>query len=439
MPLIEKKILIEGDYGQTIVRSYYVNERQVNPYAPKDGTRADRIVKKMRASRQKTWGNAGFSTSSPGKGYTWSMGYNHCVGKYTGGVKYSRFTGSSLNRSRQLTLYGNENDMERKTAVSFMDAVRLAKRYYKRGEPLPGPLSDYLVRQDQETERGYTVWLSGSQSGTEPGIPVYLHELSARSRGKVKDKATAFFRAATGDRVFVTLTFLAAVDDASGVSILNKFLTSVRKVYKKLQYLWVAERQENGNIHFHLIMNKRLPVRKWNAMWVMAQYNAGIRGKNKFGEEVSMAEIQDRYLKEKVHECFNPLDIKKVKSIGALSSYLTKYITKQKKNASFACASWHCSRQVSRMFTRSTVSKSAFAYMCSFNNYRVDKETGECFPPRIQKDKPFYTVVYAENKAAPLKYLKEMEEINKWVLAGHPVDKVPEIDDDIYRKIFCKN
>ena len=77
--------------------------------------------------------------------------------------------------------------------------------------------------------------------------------------------------------------------------------------------------------------------------------------------------------------------------------------------------------------------------MCSFNNYRVDKETGECFPPRIQKDKPFYIVVYAENKAAPLKYLKEMEEVNKWVLGGHAVDKVPEIDDDIYRKIFCKN
>ena len=439
MALIEKQIWVEGAGGRGILKTYYVNEKRANPYAHKDGSAAERKVKRFRQARKKTWGNESLGTSRPEKGYNWSMGYNHCVGRYSAGEKYARFSGSSLNRLTQLNLYDDKHDVVGKAAVLFMDAVKLAKRYYKRGDELPRPLRDYLMQQNPETERGYRLWVSGAQEGDEIGIPVYLHELSARSRGKVKDKATAFFRAAAGDRVFVTLTFLAPVDDAAGVSILNKFLTSARKKIKNLQYLWVAERQENGNIHFHAIMNKRLPVRKWNAMWVMAQYNAGLRGQNKFGEEISLEEMQQRYMSDKVHECFNPLDIKKVRSIGALSSYLTKYITKQKKNSAFACAAWHCSRQVSRMFTRATVSPSAFAYMCSFNNYKVDKSTGECLPPRMQTDKPFYVVVYAENKAAPLKYLREMEQVNKWVLGGFQPDMVPDLDDDLYRKYICKN
>jgi hypothetical protein len=424
--------MVEGDYGQTIIRSYYVNEKPPSPYKNPKGTNLERRVEKAKRTYNR-------KVAPDRKGYTWSMGYNHCVGKYSGGMKYSRFSGSSLNRSTQLSFYADKHDLVRKAAISFMDAVKLAKRYYKRGEELPGPLRDYLILQNKESEGRYSVWLSGAQSGAEQGIPVYFHELSPRSRGKVKDKATAFFRAAAGDRVFVTLTFVAPVDDATGVAILNKFLTSARKKIKNLQYLWVAERQDNGNIHFHAIMNKRLPVRKWNAMWVMAQYNSGLVGKNKYDEEVSKEVIQEAYIKGDVHKHFNPLDIKRVRSIGALSSYLTKYITKQKKNTPFSCAPWHCSRQVSRMFTRATVGPSAFAYMSSFNNYRVDKSTGECFPPKMQTDKPFYVIVYAENKAAPLKYLREMEQVNKWVLAGHPVDQVPQIDDDIYRKLFCKN
>jgi hypothetical protein len=55
------------------------------------------------------------------------------------------------------------------------------------------------------------------------------------------------------------------------------------------------------------------------------------------------------------------------------------------------------------------------------------------------KPHPFYMVVYAANKAAPLKYLREMEQVNKWILEGHELDRLCLIDDDLYRKKFCKN
>src|ERR1700722_14897868 len=105
MPMIEKSIWVEGEDGKGFLKTYYVNEKPASPYAHKDGTIVQRKVKKFREARKKSWGNESLGTSRPEKGYSWSMGYNHCVGKYSAGGKYSRFSGSSLNRSTQLNLY----------------------------------------------------------------------------------------------------------------------------------------------------------------------------------------------------------------------------------------------------------------------------------------------------------------------------------------------
>lgn len=438
MPLIEKHIYVEGQDGKQEIRTYWLEERSENPYEKQKEERRQKKMEERRKkkldSHQKYWR----ATYVKEKGYTWSMGYNQCVGRYSQGVKYSRFGGSSLNRSPQLKLYEGEKDVPRDPDDSFRMAIEAAEKCRRRRIPVPEEVSNYLIRRDPESEGVFRLWISTAQDRAEAGIYLPVYMLSARSRGKIKDKATAFFRASPGDRVFCTLTFVAPVDDRSGVSILNKFLTSARKSFPKLQYFWVAERQDNGNIHFHIILNKRLPVRRWNALWVLAQYNAGLVGRDKYGQVITKLEVLQRFEADTIHKVFNPLDIKKVKSISGLSGYLTKYITKQKK-VPFACLPWHCSRRVSRMFTRATVGQSAFAYMRSFNNYRVDKSTGECFLPRMSPPHPFYIVVYAANKSAPLKYLREMEQVNKWILAGHEIDRLPWLDDDMYRKMICKN
>jgi hypothetical protein len=436
--LIERHIYVEGADGKQQIRTYWHNERSENPYIKEKAERQEKKAAAARDRKVKRHQRHWKATSVRAKGYTWSMGYNQCVGRYSGDIKYSRFSGSSLNRSPQLKLYEGEKDVPTEPTDYFRLAIKAAAAYSRRGLAVPTEISDYLNIQDKVSEGKFRLWFSESQGPPVNSFSLPIHVLSPRSRGKIKDKATAFFRASPGNRVFCTLTFVAPVDDGTGVSILNKFLTSARKSFPKLQYFWVAERQDNGNIHFHLILNKRLPVRRWNALWVLAQYNAGLVGCGKFGDRISKEEILMRFENDTIHKVFNPLDIKKVKSISGLSGYLTKYITKQKKTP-FCCLPWHCSRRVSRMFTRTTVGPSAFAYMKSFNNYRVDKQTGECFEPMQSKPHPFYMVVYAANKSAPLKYLREMEQVNKWILDGHELDRLCLIDDDLYRKKFCKN
>lgn len=382
------------------------------------------------------------------KGYTWSMGYNNCVGRYSPGGNYSRFGGSSLNRKKQNQLSLYEEDLHAVSANFIKMALKATARAIRIWGRWPAELLAMLLRPDTESQGEYRLWLSQQLAGDVVGAGLGVHMLSARSRGKIKDKATAFFRACPGSRVFCTLTFIDAVDDRSGVSILNKFLTSLRKKFGEVQFLWVAERQKKnvkfpGNIHFHIILNKRLPVGQWNALWALQQYNAGLVGHDKYDQEITKVEFMEQYtqdVKEKfknkrIQGMLNPLDIKRVKSIGGLAMYLTKYITKQDKDEPFGCAAWHCSRRVSRMFVRATVGPSAFAYLKSFANFKVDKDTGECWPA-LEVKGAFFVMVYVNDKTAPLRYLREMETVNRWLLEGHTLDKLPQIDDGDYTKHF---
>lgn len=379
--------------------------------------------------------------SRPERGYVWTMGYNNVVGRYSGGADYSLFSGSSLNRKRKKLSFDEILRATTKHLLAVADALATKMRRFT-GWNVSRPLIDLVLRQDADSEAEFSSWVSLSIRLPFP-LDYELHVFSDRSRGKVKDKATAFFRACPGSRVFCTLTFIAKVSDAMGVELLNKFLTYVRKGHKGFQFLWVAERQyENtdypGNIHFHLIMNKRLPVAQFNAVWVLQQYNAGLQGKNKYGEVISRSEIDRRYEDGTMQKILNPFDVKKIKSIGGLSSYLTKYITKQQKNAPFGCAVWHCSRGVSRLFTKAVVRPSAFRYALSLNNCRVDKKTGEVFEARPIKQ-PFFMMVYINNKAMPLPFLKEMEKINAWVIGGMKPDGIRQCNDELYSKYFCQN
>jgi hypothetical protein len=467
MPIITKDIWVEGKDGKAELKPYWVREKSVNPYAREGGTGTERKKSKVRRMARRKIG-------PDERGYSWSMGYNNCVGRYTGEQVYHRFTGSSLNRGpKQLKIFidgrylsPDLSKLSPGARNSIKLAIAAAKKLRRSGLPIPDAIRNFLVVQSEENEREFRSWLSGQEDRAIIGMGLPIHVLSPRSRGKIKDKATAFFRASAGDRVFCTLTFIAAVDDQTGVSILNKFLTGLRKEFPKLQYLWVAERQTKNidyphNIHFHIILNKRLPIGRWNAMWVLQQYNCGLVGKDEFGDKITKDEIIELYRLDamenfrgvmgktgkrisRIQKVLNPMDIRKVKSVGGLSMYLTKYITKQEKGVPFSCAVWHCSRKVSRLFTRAAVGPSAFAYMMGLDNARVDKSTGECWmPERVKPKKPgdnFFVMVYANNKSLPLKFLRELEQINKWQLAGAvEIDKPPDMDDAMYRTYFCKN
>lgn len=363
-------------------------------------------------------------TQPNARNYVSRLGYNIATTTYTQGIEIGRLSGSSLNRY-----------LAKKKSDEFK-ALYKKQETFAQGDSTP--INEQILYEESidRIRDAATAKQRDRRKFSRPldkfGNPV--HMLSPRSKGKVRDKCTAFYRSCGQQRTFATLTFIAPVGDKTAVSILNKFFTQLREDCKKLKYIWVAERQpktdnNEGRIHFHVIFNQRLPVRRYNALWVLQQYNAGLRF-----ESITDSEIRQRYEEGTIHEVLNPFDIEKIKSIYGLSFYLTKYITKNKSGA-FQSLAWHCSRNVSRLFTKTVVSRSCMRAVESFVNSKLDRETGE-----IKKAPPiqgaFWQAFLIENKTYFLPDMSEMETVNRWVLDGMLPDRIPEINDFDIGKFF---
>jgi hypothetical protein len=279
------------------------------------------------------------------------------------------------------------------------------------------------------------------------------HRFSTRSKRKVRDKAMAFFRVIFKDRVFLTLTFIQDLPDELAVQILNKFLTVVRKERDGVEYLWVSEPQKENNdrIHFHILLNRRLPIRRYNDLWILQQYNSGLTGKvgekraqkrgDQQGREVPYEEIFDAWREGKVGEYFNGAHIEKAYSAGGMAAYLTKYVTKQDSKHDMGCLNWHCSRKVSRLFNREITGPSTFSYLLRFDvNCYVDRRTGEIkSPPPEPYHQQFFSTVQVHNKGAPIRHMKTMETVNKWIMDGLQLtgrEDIPTMSLDRYSSMY---
>jgi hypothetical protein len=94
---------------------------------------------------------------------------------------------------------------------------------------------------------------------------------------------------------------------------LNSFFNECRKVYNVRNYVWRAEKQKNGNIHFHIITDKFIPY-----------YEA----RNRWNRIVNKLGYVDRF--QAIHGSKQPnsTDIHSTRKIKNLKTYLVKYMAK---------------------------------------------------------------------------------------------------------------
>jgi hypothetical protein len=347
----------------------------------------------------------------PERSFVSRLGYNTACSAYTQSSDIGRFSGSSLNR-----LYAQKEKLERQRLFEVAEADAKAN--------CKSDIQGELAKQNQLLRDAIQDKLRNTKRPTKPLVrhTPGFHVLSPRSKGKIRDKCTAFYRSCGKQKTFATLTFLNQVTDRKAQNILNKFLTQLRDDYKRLKYIWVAERQGNGNIHFHLIINQRLPVSEYNALWVLQQYNAGVTY-----DGIHIDEIKQRYNEGTIGKILNPFDIKNVKTIYGLSFYLTKYITKNTSDG-FGCLAWHCSRNVSRLFIKTVVNRSCMRAVSGPINSRVNRKTGEVIQAKMTRG-AFHQLYFIENKPYFLKEMVEIEQINAWILDGMIPDKIPSIPE----------
>lgn len=347
-----------------------------------------------------------------GRQYVCRLGYNTACNSYTDTNEIGRLSGSSLNR-----MESKRRKYERQ--LVYEDAKKEAAKY------CPGTYQYDFAKSRYEL----LSTVKAIESKPKLKIPkasdrgdVRIHLFSKRSRGKVRDKCTALYRCFKQTGILATLTFIADVTDKTAVTILNKFFTQLRDDKGKIKYLWVAERQmkTTGRIHFHIILNQRLEIQRYNELWIRQQYASGLRYRD--------------LTEDQAVELLNPFDVKKIKSMYGLSYYLTKYITKNGSEG-FNCLAWHCSRSVSKLFTKTVVSRSTFTSVASWTNSRLDKKTGELVKGKNIAG-AFYNLFFIENRLIYLPEMAELEQINCWILDGMLPDRIPLIEDVDISKFY---
>lgn len=165
----------------------------------------------------------------------------------------------------------------------------------------------------------------------------------------VRQRILGYLNTMKGEKelYFWTVTFPLGLSDDTIYQIFNIWLTSLRQYKMLKEYVWIAERQKNGTIHYHIAVPHKMPVYKANAMM-----QGTLKGFAKKG-----------LIPVTVHQCkrYNGVDIAKnrntkrvtnfanKKGAKSLTVYLTKYITKN--DGKFSRLAWHNSRGYSSIFT----------------------------------------------------------------------------------------
>jgi hypothetical protein len=135
---------------------------------------------------------------------------------------------------------------------------------------------------------------------------------------------------------FITLTLAAPQlhsDNDIKKSLLNQFLTEAREQWGVQNYVWRAEAQRNGNIHFHIVTDVFCPwwqvKRTWNRIQEKLGYITAFQAKHG-------------------HRDPNSTDIHSVARIKNISAYLAKYCTKNSPNRKITGKLWGLSYTLSR-------------------------------------------------------------------------------------------
>lgn len=165
---------------------------------------------------------------------------------------------------------------------------------------------------------------------------------------------------------FWTITFPVKTDDAVIHRLFNIWLTRLRKEKLLRDYLWVAERQQNGTLHFHLAIPHKLPVKKANAYMRSALVNCARSGEINYNVYAAKRYNGVDIAKNRKNRIVTNFAVGK-RGARALTTYITKYITKN--DGTFTHLAWHNSRGFSKLFTGVTFTVHEFVSVCDLRKF----------------------------------------------------------------------
>lgn len=195
-----------------------------------------------------------------------------------------------------------------------------------------------------------------------------------------------YFR--NGHLSFITLTLPATQqhsDNQIKRSMLNHFITTIKRQYGVSNYFWRAEAQKNKNIHFHILIDKFIPHDQVRNIWNNCLVPFG---------------YIDAFEAMHGHRNPNSTDIKGLEKVKNCTSYVVKYCCKTDGYRTINGRIWGCSdslKVVRSYETEVTAKVSEFLQQCG-RQKGVRKEVKEDFTLM------FLDTEYYLKRLAPLLY-----------------------------------
>lgn len=359
------------------------------------------------------------------KVYEYNLSHSRAIARVSVRANKQYFQGSSINRKKRVVDESQKVQAPAQTLdQSFFEAVKYRKKF-----------NNLFRRVDDTNKKKYI------DRETDKAM-------SRRTKIKIKEKMLSVFAASKNKFTLCTLTLVNDCEDTKAVKMLNKFLTATKKQIGAYNYVWVAERQQNGRIHFHMVIDRRLDINYINSLWIIQQYNSGVmhqEANSKLMLETGLTFKQLHKQGDKgyklAHKFLNPVDIVKVNSIDGVSAYLTNYVIKNETKMS--CAIWHCNRNVSKLFTKQLISKNAFDKTSDGKLNQITSRKGKVYEAKtFVHQYGMINTIY--NKKYFNTFLKEMNLLNSWILQTdysaknkkNHINSGVVLDFDSYQKIL---
>ena len=169
---------------------------------------------------------------------------------------------------------------------------------------------------------------------------------------------------------FITLTLSSKqihTDQEIKAVLLNQFFIEMTRKWKVQSYIWRAEKQKNGNIHFHIITGNFIPWNELRNTWNRIQnklgyvdryrenretwHAHGFKFQRTLGAVWSYEKQLAAYKKGCLKQWENPnsTDVHSIKHVGNIKAYFVKYMTKNQEDYPLAGRLWGCSINLSNI------------------------------------------------------------------------------------------
>lgn len=188
----------------------------------------------------------------------------------------------------------------------------------------------FYNKAPHRAERHFEIERTKQNENLTPGLDKTNGYLSAASSKKIRTiietwseaKAAAMKRYGRRNFFnFITLTLPADQGQDSDIHIKRNCLNRVTQYISRehgAKYVWKAEAQANGNIHFHIVTDKFIPWQNLTRVWVDSL--------------TRHTSVMLRYYEKHSEEPRNCVDVDQVRDIEGVARYGAKYMEKTEKD-----------------------------------------------------------------------------------------------------------